>query len=153
MKLQSLWTFQSVPNIFSDCPHLVKKSTRFRIVLNEFTKPVDHTEWPKHLSDFPQLVKNSTIFRIVSNEVTTPVDLPECPKHFSDYQKLVKNSTSFRIVSNEVTKPVDLPECPKHFFWLPTTCKKNLQASQLLWMNLQSLWTKQSVLNIFSDCP
>ena len=81
MKLQSLWSFQSVLNIFSDYQQLVKNSTSSRKVLKEVTKPVDLPECPKHLSDFPQLVKKSTSFTIILNEFTKPVDQTECPKH------------------------------------------------------------------------
>ena len=79
MKLQSLWTFLSVLDIFSDCQMLLKNSPSFRMILNDVTKLVDLQECPK---DYPLLVKNSTSFKMILYEVTKLVDLQECPKYF-----------------------------------------------------------------------
>ena len=69
IQLQSLWTFQSVLNIFSDSPQVVNV-TSFRIILNKVTKLVDLLECPKYLFDSPQVLENSTIFKIILNIVT-----------------------------------------------------------------------------------
>ena len=82
MKLQILQNFQSVLNIFSDCPQLVKNSTSFRIILNEGTNLAELPECSKYFFNSPQLVKNSTSFRIILNEVTNLAELPECSKYF-----------------------------------------------------------------------
>ena len=63
IQLQSLWTFQSVLNIFSDSPQVVNV-TSFRIILNKVTKLVDLLECPKYFSDSPQVLENSTSFKI-----------------------------------------------------------------------------------------
>ena len=79
MKLQSLWTFLSLLNIFSDYAEVVKHSKWFRIILNKVTKLVDLPEFSKYFSDFPQVVKHFLRLRIVVNKVRKLVDLPESP--------------------------------------------------------------------------
>ena len=57
MKLQSLLGFLSVLNIFSDSPQHAKKSTNFRIVLNEVRKLVDLSDCPKYIFWVPRTFK------------------------------------------------------------------------------------------------
>ena len=82
MKLQSLWTFQSLLKTLSDFAHIVEPSTSFRIILNEGTKPMDLSESPKYFCDFAYIVKPSTSFKMVLNEVTKLLDLSESPRYF-----------------------------------------------------------------------
>ena len=128
--------------LFTSC----KNSPSFKIILNRVTKPVDLPECPKYLSDYPQVVKISTGFRMILNKVAKLVNLPECPKYFFWLSTSCNNSPSYKMILNRVSKFVNVPDCPKYF---SDSSKTILQASEWIWIKLQSLWTFPISYNMF----
>ena len=126
MNLQSLWTFLSVQNIFSDCPQLVKKSTSFRIGLNEVTKLVDFTE-------------SSKSSEYLSMNFQTFQNFLKVLSMFIEFLLAITCPQSFWIYFHEFSNSPGLPEGPKYFSRISISHKMSPKLLNIfLWIFKQS---------------